>query len=90
MWCAGIDGGQDKHFTDRDVCRPFLLDICISDLFTNTVRHRECVNMLFFMIFLHLNTVNICVCGGGLVLWKFEILFTQFVESSLYFLWGYY
>jgi RNA-binding protein Luc7-like 2 len=40
MWfgvhCAGVDGGDDKHFTDRAVCRPFLLDICISDLFTNT------------------------------------------------------
>ena len=42
MWfgvhCTGADGGDDKHFTDRAVCRPFLLDICISDLFTNTVR----------------------------------------------------
>ena len=37
MCCTGVDGGQDKHFTDRDICRPFLLDICISDLFTNTV-----------------------------------------------------
>ena len=36
--CTGADGGDDKHFTDRAVCRPFLLDICISDLFTNTVR----------------------------------------------------
>ena len=35
--CSGIDGGREKHFTDRDVCRPFLLDICINDLFTNTV-----------------------------------------------------
>lgn len=35
---TGLDGRKEKHFTDRDVCRPFLLDICINDLFTNTVR----------------------------------------------------
>lgn len=36
LCCAGVDEGPEKHFTDRDICRPFLLDICISDLFTNT------------------------------------------------------
>lgn len=35
---SGLEGVKEKHFTDRDVCRPFLLDICINDLFTNTVR----------------------------------------------------
>jgi RNA-binding protein Luc7-like 2 len=26
----------NRHFTDRDVCRSFLLNICINDLFINT------------------------------------------------------
>ncbi|XP_065899388.1 putative RNA-binding protein Luc7-like 1 [Dysidea avara] len=33
------DGGNEHSnlkFTDKEVCRPFLLDICINDLFTNT------------------------------------------------------
>ena len=25
-----------RHFTDKDVCWPFLVDICINDLFINT------------------------------------------------------
>lgn len=33
----GSDGSREKVFTDKDVCRPFLLGICISDLFVNTV-----------------------------------------------------
>ena len=35
---VGEDKGKEKHFTDKDVCKPFLLGICISDLFVNTVR----------------------------------------------------
>ena len=29
---------KEKHFTDREVCRPFLLGICINDLFVKTAR----------------------------------------------------
>lgn len=32
----GEDKGKEKHFTDKDICKPFLLGICISDLFVNT------------------------------------------------------
>jgi RNA-binding protein Luc7-like 2 len=32
----GTQKGREKHFTDRDVCRPFLLGICINELFVNT------------------------------------------------------
>ena len=32
------DYNKEKHFTDREVCRPFLLGICINDLFVKTVR----------------------------------------------------
>ena len=41
----GEDVGQEKHFTDKDICKPFLLGICINDLFVNTV---SCLSMLFF------------------------------------------
>lgn len=34
---AGTDGGREKTFQDKDVCRPFLLGICINELFVNTV-----------------------------------------------------
>lgn len=37
MFCAGSDGGKEKSFLDDDVCRPFLLGICINELFVNTV-----------------------------------------------------
>ena len=35
---TGDHNNKEKHFTDREVCRPFLLGICINDLFINTVR----------------------------------------------------
>ena len=37
MLSTGDDNNKEKHFTDREVCRPFLLGICINDLFINTV-----------------------------------------------------
>ena len=45
----GSDGSREKVFTDKDVCRPFLLGICISDLFVNTVSClvAVCVEILF-------------------------------------------
>lgn len=36
---AGEDSGREKTFTDKEVCRPFLLGICINDLFVNTVSY---------------------------------------------------
>lgn len=41
----GEDKGKEKHFTDKDICKPFLLGICISDLFVNTVRSRAYVRV---------------------------------------------
>jgi hypothetical protein len=48
---TGEDKGKEKLFTDKDICKPFLLGICISDLFVNTVRPRDmyiyvCVSVL--------------------------------------------
>lgn len=34
---AGNDTGRERTFLDKDVCRPFILGICINDLFVNTV-----------------------------------------------------
>ena len=39
MLYAGSDGKKEKSFLDEDVCRPFLLGICINELFVNTVRY---------------------------------------------------
>lgn len=32
------EGGGTKHFSDRDVCRFYLVGLCPHDLFGNTVR----------------------------------------------------
>eukprot|EP00731_Ephydatia_muelleri_P029226 Em0020g870a len=32
----GDKSDREKHFSDKDVCRPYLLGICINDLFINT------------------------------------------------------
>ena len=41
LWASSLPVGDNKakerRFTDSDVCRPFLLGICINDLFINTV-----------------------------------------------------
>ncbi len=34
---VGDDEGREKTFLDKCVCRPFILGICISELFVNTV-----------------------------------------------------
>ena len=34
---TGDKSDREKHFSDKDVCRPYLLGICINDLFINTV-----------------------------------------------------
>ena len=34
---AGADERREKTFQDKEVCRPFLLGICINELFVNTV-----------------------------------------------------
>lgn len=33
----GDDDDGKRQFTDKDVCKPFFLGICINSLFTNTV-----------------------------------------------------
>ncbi len=30
-------GGTQKHFTDKDVCKPYLCGLCPNELFNNTV-----------------------------------------------------
>lgn len=34
---SGDADGRERHFTDKDVCKPFLFGICINELFVNTV-----------------------------------------------------
>ena len=46
---TGEDKGKEKHFTDKDICKPFLLGICISDLFVNTVRPHDSPCMYMYM-----------------------------------------
>ena len=44
------DAMSRKHFSDRDICRPFLLGICINELFVNTVRIAIPYSVLNFML----------------------------------------
>ena len=37
VFLTGGNQHANLRFTDKEVCRPFLLDICINELFTNTV-----------------------------------------------------
>ena len=46
---TGDPNNKEKHFTDQEVCRPFLLGICINDLFINTVKlYLSTLNCLLF------------------------------------------
>lgn len=47
---TGEDKGKEKHFTDKDICKPFLLGICISDLFVNTVRPHDSPYTLYMCL----------------------------------------
>ena len=36
-----LTGGSHLKFTDVEVCKPFLLGICINEFFTDTVSHHK-------------------------------------------------
>ena len=96
LWASSLPVGDNKakerRFTDSDVCRPFLLGICINDLFINTVSIPlslslcVCVCMYKHVLFLMYLERQSCHKYLNLISYwtqyKFPLVFLSYNKSS--------